>query len=168
MSWFFDFISRSRKKSGIPEPAIKPANTTRIFTKEELVEEMHKIEALGWLENDNPNNDGTPGDMLEAILGIPTNNLPIADASGWELKTQRQETSSLISLSHKEPKPREERIVPKILLPLYGWRHEKAGTLYPDNELSFRMTMNGATFTDRGFKFIVNRETQRIEIIFDS
>lgn len=168
MSWFFDFISRSRKKSGIPEPAIKPANTTRIFTKEELVEEMHKIEALGWLENDNPNNDGTPGDMLEAILGIPTNNLPIADASGWELKTQRQETSSLISLSHKEPKPREERIVPKILLPLYGWRHEKAGTLYPDNELSFRMTMNGATFTDRGFKFRVNRETQRIEIIFDS
>ena len=171
MNWFFFLFSRSRKKSGTPEPAIKPAKEPvhiRVFTKEELVEEMHKIRDMGWLENPKPQNDGTPGDMLEALLGIPTNNLPIADATGWELKTQRQETSSLISLSHKEPKPREARVVPKVLLPLYGWRHDKAGILYPENELSFRMTMNGATFTDRGFKFNVNRDTQRIEIVFDS
>ena len=168
MSWFSELFTRSSKKSGVPEPVIKPAGTTHFFTKEELAEEMRKVRDLGWLENPNPKNDGAPGDMLEAYLGIPTNNLPIADASGWELKTQRQKTTSLISLSHKEPKPREEKIVSKILLPLYGWRHEKAGTLYPESELSFRMTMNGATFTDRGFKFNVNRETQRIEIVFDS
>lgn len=171
MNWFFFLFSRSRKKSGTPEPANKPAKEPvhiRVFTKEELVEEMLKARDMGWLENPKPNHDGTAGDMLEAILGIPTNNLPIADASGWELKTQRQQTSSLISLSHKEPKPREARVVPKILLPLYGWRHDKAGTLYPENELSFRMTMNGATFTDRGFKFNVNRDAQRIEIVFDS
>lgn len=168
MSWISKIFNRPSKEERVPEPAIKPASTTKLFTKEELAAELHDISARGWLVNPKPQHDGTPGDMLEALLGIPTNNLPIADASGWELKTQRQETTSLISLSHKEPKPREERIVPRILLPLYGWRHDKAGILYPVDEMSFRMTMNGATFTDRGFKFNVNREQHRIEIVFDS
>ena len=169
MNWFTDIFRRSSTGERVPEPAIKPAqDKIKIYTKEELAVKMQEIRDSGWYVNPKPNNDGTPGDMLEALLGIPTNNLPIADASGWELKTQRVDTASLVSLSHKEPNPREERVVSRILLPLYGWQHDKAGTIYPENEMSFRMTMNGATFTDRGFKVRVNRANSRIEIIFDS
>ena len=33
--------------------------------------------------------------------------------------------------------------------------------------MSFRMTLNGVSFTDRGFKVSVNRREQKVEIVFD-
>lgn len=67
-----------------------------------------------------------------------------------------------------EPSPRAVQIVSNVLLPNYGWRHQYAGIKYPETEMSFRATLNGATYTDRGFKVNVNRIEKRIEIIFDS
>ena len=105
---------------------------------------------------------------MEDLLGIPENNLPIPNAAEWELKAQRANTTSLLTLFHTEPSPRAAKLVSNMLLPKYGWPHKEAGKKYPQTEMSFRQTLNGKTFTDRGFKVNVNRNEQRVEIIFDS
>lgn len=140
----------------------------QLITKEELIAKFKEIEAKGWIENYRKGNDGAVGNILEDLLGIPENNLPIPNAAEWELKAQRSKTPSLLTLCHMEPSPRAVKIVSNVLLPNYGWKHQYAGTKYPETEMSFRATLNGATFTDRGFKVNVNRIEKRIEIIFDS
>lgn len=74
----------------------------------------------------------------------------------------------MASQYRKEPSPRAAKLVPDMLLPKYGWPHSKAGTEYPDGEMSFRATLNAATYTDRGFKVNVNSKDERVEIVFDS
>lgn len=139
-----------------------------LITKEELIEKFKEIESLGWIENYRKGNDGAVGNILEDLLGIPENNLPIPNAAEWELKSQRSNTSSLTTLCHVEPSPRALSLVPNVLLPKYGWPHKLAGQKYPDDEKSFRSTTNAISFTDRGFKLNVNRQEQRLEFIFDS
>ena len=85
----------------------------------------------------------------------------------WEIKGQRADTSSLTTLFHMEPSPRALRFVPRILLPYYGWRHNKAGINYPGDEMSFRQTLTAGVRTSRGFTAVVNRNAGRIEISFD-
>ncbi|MDD6103259.1 MAG: MvaI/BcnI family restriction endonuclease [Bacteroidales bacterium] len=141
----------------------------QLITKEELIAKFKEIEAMGWIENYRRGNDGAVGNILEDLLGIPENNLPIPNAAEWELKSQRATTSSLTTLCHVEPSPRAASLVPNMLLPLYGWKHKRAGMNgYAVDEKSFRSTTNAISFTDRGFKLNVNRTEQRIEFIFDS
>ncbi len=174
---FFSVFSRKTTEEAYSESvSIEPDDHSnapkqiihKFYTKEELTEAIKEIKDRGWIENTMPGNDGAVGNILEELLGIPTNNIAMPDATEWELKAQRANTSSLITLSHKEPSPREEQIVSKVLLPKYGWPHAQAGTKYPETEKSFRQTMNGKTFTDRGFKVSVNNEKRRIEVVFDS
>ncbi|MBQ8676547.1 MAG: MvaI/BcnI restriction endonuclease family protein [Bacteroidaceae bacterium] len=144
--------------------------TLKLISKEELIEKFKEIEARGWIKcpTKRKNNDGSVGNLLEDLLGIPENNLPIPNAAEWELKAQRAETSSLVTLCHQEPSPRAAKLVPNMLLPKYGWPHSKAGIKYPANEKSFRATLNAISYTDRGFKVNVNRTDERVEIVFDS
>ena len=139
-----------------------------LITKEELIARFKEIESRGWIENYRKGNDGAVGNILEDLLGIPENNLPIPNAAEWELKSQRSNTSSLTTLCHVEPSPRALSLVPNVLLPKYGWDHKLAGQKYPIDEKSFRSTTNATSFTDRGFKLNVNRQEQRLEFIFDS
>lgn len=60
------------------------------------------------------------------------------------------------------------RLVSKVLLPMYGWSHEQAGTRYPSTEMSFRQTINGLLRSDRGFKVVVNEMLGRVEVSFDA
>jgi hypothetical protein len=139
------------------------------FTKENVAERFREIEKKGWVRSvGSRSNVGAVGDTLESLFGIKTNNLPIANAGPWELKAQRSNTSSLITLFHSEPLPRKAKIVPRILLPLYGWQHEEAGKKYPLTEMSFRSTTSGNRSTDRGFKVNVDRPEERVELIFES
>ena len=184
MSFLRRLFSTSRQ-SGVPEPAINPAeveqentdrstpvavppSTVEFYTRDTLIQRFMEIKDMGWVENTQRGNDGGPGNILESLLGIPTNNIPIPDASGWELKTQRKPTTSLVTLSHCEPEPRREKIIPRLLIPNYGWPHDEAGIKYPADEKSFRQTMNAVSYTDRGFKVVVNRELRRIETVFNS
>jgi len=113
-------------------------------------------------------NDGAVGNTLEDLLGIKENNFSIANTVDWELKSQRAETSSLITLFHLDPKPRKpDSIVANFLLPRYGWPHKEAGKKYPGNEMSFRATLCGNRFTDRGLRVNVNSVKRRVEIVFD-
>jgi hypothetical protein len=104
----------------------------KIFTKEELIAELKKISAMGWVDSSRSGNNGNVGNTLEDLLGIPENNLPIPNASEWELKTQRMNTTALTTLFHIEPSPRAVKFVPHILLQLYGWKPN------PDGCLDFR------------------------------
>ena len=140
----------------------------KTFTRESLKSELRAISMRGFIrshkDTSTTRNDGAPGNLLENLLGIDENNLPIADADGWELKTQRATTGSLLTLKHIEPYPRELKFVPNILLPNYGWPHKEAGAKYLHSEKSFRMTMNGGTYTDRGFK--VRNDGDALRIVF--
>ncbi len=138
-----------------------------VYTKNELIEKLTEIRSLGWIRNRRPNNAGGVGNTLEDLLEITENNLAIANSGEWELKCHRKDSGSLTTLFHSEPSPRNLKIVPSLLLPKYGWKHEKAGTLYPPGEMSFRQTINGLGRTDRGFGVIVNRTESKVVISFD-
>ena len=143
-------------------------NKLKIYTKEELIEKLREISAMGFVANARHKNQGGIGNTLEDLLDIEENNLPIPNASEWELKTQRLNTSALTTLFHIEPSPRAVKFVPQVLLPLYGWKHKNAGGKYPKTEMSFRQTIHGNARSDRGFKVVINRSERKILISFDS
>jgi MvaI/BcnI restriction endonuclease family len=138
-----------------------------IYSKEQLIERFKEIAEQGWIPNARHGNHGGIGNTLEDLLGIEENNLPIPNAAEWELKSQRKKTSSLITLTHIEPSPRAIKFVPAILLPHYGWKHREAGKKYPENEMSFRITISGLAHSDRGFIVKIDREQRKILISFD-
>lgn len=144
------------------------ATILRTFSKEELIEKFNEIHSKGWIENMRGRNDGAVGNTLEDLLGIPENNLPIPNAAEWELKAQRSNTTSLLTLFHMEPSPRALGVVPNILLPKYGWPSAGAGKQYDTKELSFRATLSTKSYIDRGFKVLVNDKERKIEITFNS
>ncbi len=143
----------------------------KLYSKEELVERIRPIFEAGWHKSvkltRDIRNDGAVGNTLESLLGIIENNLPIPNVREWELKGQRSQTSSLITLKHIEPSPKAARIVPNLLLPFYGWRHKQAGSKYPKTEKSFRSTTNAADYTKRGFRIIVDRNLRKVRFIFE-
>lgn len=139
----------------------------KIYTKESLINELRDIRQRGWILSGRHGNDGAVGNTLEDLLGIEENNLPIPNAAEWELKAQRKNTNSLTTLFHMEPSPRALKFIPSILLPIYGWQHNEAGGKYPDNEMSFRQTINAGGFSDRGFSVIVDRTERKVCIAFD-
>jgi hypothetical protein len=132
-----------------------------------MIEKLHHVRSMGWVKNTRGNNNGAVGNILEDLLGIPENNLPIANAAEWELKSQRSTTSSLVTLFHSEPSPTSLKIIPQILLPYYGWAHAKAGKIYSINEKSFRQTIRSNIFSDRGFSVNLNFLEQKVEVVFD-
>lgn len=89
----------------------------RLFTKEELIDKLRDIFSQGFHKSiRKAGNDGAVGNTLEFLLGINENNLPIPNAAEWELKGQRENTNSLITLKHIEPSPKAAKIVSSILL----------------------------------------------------
>ena len=139
-----------------------------IYTKQDLINKLKQISAMGWIPNARRGNAGGIGNTLEDLLGIKENNLPIPNAAEWELKTQRLNSTSLTTLFHIEPSPRAVRFVPQVLLPLYGWAHQEDGKKYPKGEMSFRQTIHGQSRSDRGFMVVVDRKARKILISFDT
>lgn len=134
-----------------------------IILRDRLIE----IKNMGWVANRRPGNAGGVGNTLEDLLDVAENNLQLPDFGEWELKSQRATTSSLLTLFHTEPKPRNARVVPQILLLKYGWPHQEADIRYPANERSFRQTINASGYSDRGFKVNIDRKQKRIYIDFN-
>ncbi|HBH46020.1 MAG TPA: nciI, partial [Candidatus Jacksonbacteria bacterium] len=139
-----------------------------IYSKPALIAKLKEISATGFIQNTRKGNHGGIGNALETLLGIKENNLPIPNASEWELKAQRLNSTSLTTLFHIEPSPRAIRFVPQVLLPKYGWAHQEAGKKYLKGEMSFRQTINGQSPSDRGFKVMIDRKERKILISFDA
>jgi len=140
----------------------------KTFTKKQLIDELKAICDRGPIASTGGKNDAAIGRTLEDLLGIEENNLPIPNASEWELKSKRIGSSAFTSLVHPEPSPRALKLVPQVLLPRYGWQHQQAGTVHPESELSFRQTLTYNQRTDRGFTFEIDEEERRIAVTFDS
>jgi hypothetical protein len=139
-----------------------------MYTKESLIDALKMIRSQNWIESQRPLNHGAVGNTLEDLLGIEENNLPLANASEWELKTQRLHSKALVTLFHLEPSPTALKFVPQILIPNYGWAHKEAGIKYPSSEKSFRQTLCATKYSDRGFKVVVDRFEKKISINFDA
>lgn len=133
-----------------------------------LIAKLKEISAMGFILNTRKGNVGGIGNTLEDLLGITENNLPIPNAAEWELKTQRLNSTSLVTLFHSEPSPRAIRFVPQVLLPKYGWAHQQDGKKYSKGEMSYRQTIHGSSRSDRGFKVVVDRGECKILISFDA
>lgn len=116
---------------------------------------------MGWIKTGRPGNDGGVGNTLEDLLEIPENNFALSNTNEWELKAQRAETSSLVTLFHFDPSPRKARCVAGILVPKYGWPHEK-------HKLCFHHTVSATRRTDRGFGILVDRAAQKVVLSFDA
>jgi hypothetical protein len=144
----------------------------QLLTKDDLINQIRVIHNAGWCRSIKKTrvirNDGAVGNTLESLLNITENNLPIPNAREWELKGQRLHSSSLVTLKHSEPSPRAAKIAPDLLLPLYGWPHKEAGKKYPANEMSFRSTTSGNTYTNRGFHIIVDNFSKKVRFVFDA
>ena len=133
----------------------------------QLQERLSEIKQMGWIENRRPGNVGGIGNTLEDLLDVAENNYQLPDFGEWEIKSQRRETTSLLTLFHKEPYPRKVSIVNRILIPKYGWPHQEAGTKYPADEMSFRQTINTQSYSDKGFKVVLDRGSEQIYVTFD-
>lgn len=139
------------------------------FTRGSVIEKLRQIKEKGWIPSGRSrSNVGAVGNTLEDLFRIKENNLPLANAGQWELKAQRRGTSSLTTLFHFEPSPRKAKIVPRILLPLYGWPHKEAGKKYPSTEMSFRSTTPRDRFTDRGFRVEIDRNENKVKFTFNA
>ncbi|MCK5615943.1 MvaI/BcnI restriction endonuclease family protein [Candidatus Pacearchaeota archaeon] len=137
------------------------------ITKEDLIKKLKKIIEAGWVHTGRSINAGSIGNTLEDLLGIKENNFSIADTVDWELKAQRAHTTSLITLFHMDPKPRRPSVVANFLLPRYGWPHKEAGKRHPKTEMSFRATLTGNRYTDRGLTVKVDNVEHRLKIAFN-
>jgi len=142
------------------------------YTKEDLIKRICEISKNGWHKSVkktiNARNDGAVGNTLEKLLGLEENNLPIPNMQEWELKGQRSQTRSLVTLKHIEPSPRGLKIVVNRLLPHYGWKHKEAGKKYKDDEKSFRSTTSATGYTNRGFRLILDRSQCKLRFVFDA
>lgn len=139
----------------------------KTWTKDEIIEILISIKNMGWVKNRRIGNHGGVGNTLEDLMGISENNLAIANAGEWELKCHSSQSNSLLTMFHSEPSPRKAKLVPKLLLPYYGWKHESAGDKYPQTEMSFRQTINAVTYTDRGFKVVIDEAEKRFLVEFN-
>ncbi|MBI4297496.1 MAG: MvaI/BcnI restriction endonuclease family protein [Chloroflexi bacterium] len=136
----------------------------RRLTKEQMVKALKSIQSRNWIRSIRPLNSGGIGNTLDSLLGLPENNLPIADTAQWELKTHRVDSSALLTLFHMEPEPRSHKIVVNLLLPQYGWPDQHGRP----QELSFRQTLQATRPTDRGFGISVDRGNERVIVYFDA
>lgn len=132
-----------------------------------LKDKLNEIKLMGWIKNRRPGNAGGVGNTIEDLLDIAENNHQIPDFGSWEIKSQRRNTNSLLTLFHIEPYPRSVYFIPRVLLPFYGWPHNEAGNLYSINEKSFRQTITTLNHSDRGFKVNVDINAKQIYISFD-
>lgn len=143
-------------------------NKPIIYTKPLLIAKLKEISEMGFVPNTRRGNAGGVGNTLEDLLGIKENNLPIPNATEWELKARHLNSTSLTTLFHTEPSPRAIRFVPQVLLPKYGWIHQESGKKYAKGEMSFRQTIHGNSRSDRGFKVVIDRVERKILISFEA
>jgi hypothetical protein len=141
----------------------------KVLQKAELIEALSGIHQQGWIDSASRlSNHGAAGNLLEDLLGLTENNLPIPNAGEWELKTWRSASTSLLTLFHLEPSPTSLKLVSQMLLPYYGWPHQEAGQKYPADELSFRQTINTRQHSDRGFRVKLDEDNRKVTICFDA
>ncbi|MBV9691851.1 MAG: MvaI/BcnI restriction endonuclease family protein [Ktedonobacteraceae bacterium] len=134
----------------------------KVFTKESLIADLMEIYNMGWIRSDkSPKNNGAVGNKLEELLEMTENNLPLPNATEWEIKGQRRQTTSLLTLFHMDPSPQAMSLVNSLLVTQYGWPLRTR-----PKELSFRQTISTSAPSDRGFQVVINDVERKVGITF--
>lgn len=132
-------------------------------SRTELIERLKILRDEGWIQTREQFNDGLVGNTLEDFLGIKENNITLPDAGRYDLKAQRTETGSLTTLFHCDPWPRKPKtVITHILGPIFGWPHKEL-----EGEWSFRVTMYGNRYTNRGFKVDLDEDSEKLWVRFN-
>ena len=88
---------------------------------DEFVKRMKEIRKMGFTESHRRGPTGI-GKTLEDLLGIAENNIAGPDFGIYELKSGRRDSTSMLTLFTKAPKPRGAN---KELLRAFGYRQRK-------------------------------------------
>ena len=127
---------------------------------EEFIELFNKVKDMGFIESHRQHNTGI-GKTLEDICNIPENNLSSPDFKNIEIKSQRDYTTSSISLVTKSPDfPAKAN---NNLRERYGY----ADTNFPDVKcLRIRVGPEYNNVKNKwGFRLKVDRDNERIVFI---
>jgi hypothetical protein len=113
----------------------------RSMTLSQLVEKLEEIRNNGYIKTHRAHDTGV-GKTLEDLLGIAENNLQVPDVGEVELKGQRIESGSMLTLVTKSPEPRG---VNRRLFDRYRYKDE-------DGLYNLHSTVYGSRINPQGFK----------------
>ena len=130
---------------------------TGLITLQQLIEEMKAIVGK-WHPDPRNGGDGDAGNLLEDLLGVPENPLPVADYGIYEIKTHKKNSGAKIKIFSLAPNPRPFSKNP--FLEVVGWRDEN----HPETRKRFSFT-KGVSGNSRGFRIV--REGDTLSFIHD-
>jgi len=121
--------------------------------------ELKRIYNMGWVKSLRSSNTGI-GYTLETLLGIPENNREGADfqfgGDYFELKSQRNNCASLITLFTKEPIKNSLKDVEMM---------NKYGYIDSSGRQALKITLTTKEFVPQGLKLEVDNVTDEIKIV---
>ena len=130
-----------------------------MIDRKKIIKEFVRIKGLGFVKSRRSHNTGI-GKTFEDYLGVDENNYKDPDFAGFEVKSQRQLTSSYLTLFTKSPSfPKGANATLK----------ESFGT--PDKKFPDIKVLHSSIFGNRfntfankyGFKLFVNEKNDRLE-----
>ena len=133
------------------------------YTTQDLINKMAVIKN-SWHEAIAKGDQGA-GRTLEKLLGVPENNLSLPDFGEIEIKSQKFENKTLISLFTKEPQNSTPSASIPLLIKSMGWKHENAGIKYNESEKVASFTISPNEYTNRGMTVTASKD--KIYIEFD-
>lgn len=125
-----------------------------VYSLKGLISRMRDIFDI-WHPDPRAGGDGDAGNLLEDLLGVPENNLSVADYGVYELKTHKRSSGALVKLFSLAPNPRPFSSQP--FLEAVGWQD---GSNSARLRFSFTSGVNG---NSRGFR--INRTGDTIQFI---
>ena len=124
----------------------------------ELIKRLREIKERGYIKTHRTGNTGV-GKTLEDLLGITENNIPGPNAAMIELKSERKNTSSMLTLFTKSPLPPKANAV---LLERFGYKSARG-----NERKELHTTVNAKEFNTLkgtpGFKIDIQKD--RINLI---
>jgi len=124
----------------------------------ELIKRLREIKEKGYIKTHRTGNTGV-GKTLEDLLGITENNIPGPNAAMIELKSERKNTSSMLTLFTKSPLPPKANAV---LLERFGYKSARG-----NERKELHTTVNAKEFNTLkgtpGFKIDIQKD--RINLI---
>jgi len=129
-----------------------------MIDKNKIIKEFKRIKDLGYIKSRRSHNTGI-GKTFEDYLGVDENNLKDPDFAGFEVKSQRQMTSSYLTLFTKSPS------FPKGANAVLKESFGKPDAKFPDIKVLHTSIFGNRfnTYNNRyRFKLLVNDKAERI------
>lgn len=134
------------------------------MNSEKITNEFNRIKNLGFVKSNRSNNTGI-GKTFEDYLGVDENNHKGADFDGFEVKSQRDISSSYVTLFTKSPSS-----------PKKANAYLKDNFGKPDSHYPELKALHTSSFGDKwntyinkyGMKMAVNEEEERIYLLVKS